>query len=239
MTSAEAKKTLGLYRPGSSDASDPEVAQALEQTQRDPELRQWFEQSCAFHSAMREKLRQISVPDDLKENILSKERSVRPVQVAFWLKVAAVLVLLLGLAAFWFQPRPRDRFGDYRLRMVRAALKQYRMEIVTNDLNAVRQFLRERGAPADYVVPDGLEKQTLAGGGRLEWRGNPVSMVCFQGADKRMLFMFVVGRSVLKDAPAAVGELARVNKLLTESWSQGDKTYILAGPEDSALLRRR
>ena len=187
---------------------------------------------------MREKFQQIPVPAGLKETILSKDRIVRPAQwqLPLWLKAAAVLVLLLGLGAIWFQPRPRDRFSDYRSRMVRAALRQYRMEIVTNDLTAVRHFLAGRGAPADYVVPDELQKQKVAGGGRLEWRGNPVSMVCFEGGDKRMLFMFVVGRSALKDAPDSGTELARVNKLLTESWSVGDKTYILAGPQDSALL---
>ena len=241
MTSPEAKKILELYRPGAADASDVEVAQALEQSQRDPELRRWFDQSCAFHTAMRERFQQIPVPAGLKETILSTQRIVRPVQwqIPFWLKAAAVFAVLLGLGAIWLQPRPRDRFSDYRARMVRAALKQYRMEIVTNDLNAVRQFLAGRGAPADYVVPDELQKQTVAGGGRLEWRGNPVSMVCFEGADKRMLFLFVTARSAAKDAPVAGTERAKVNKLQTESWSRGDRTYILAGPQDSGLLRKQ
>jgi len=236
MTSPEARKILGLYRPGVYDASEPEIAEALAQVQRDPELRQWFEQSCAFHAAMREKFQQVPVPAGLKDAILSK-RIVRPVQwqTAFWLKAAAVFVILLGLAALWLQPRPRDRFADYRSRMVRAALKQYRMEIVTNDLDAVRQFLAARGAPADYVVPDALQQRPVAGGGRLDWRGNPVSMVCFEAPAKRMFFLFVLGRSALKDAPGAGPERAKVNKLTTESWTQGERTYLLAGPEGSIL----
>ena len=66
MTREEAKDILRLYRPGDSDSADGQVTEALDQMKQDPELRQWFERSCAFHEAMREKLRHIPVPADLK-----------------------------------------------------------------------------------------------------------------------------------------------------------------------------
>jgi len=37
--------------------------------------------------------------------------------------------------------------------MVRTALRDYRMDIVTNDLNQIRLFMKTNGAPADYVLP--------------------------------------------------------------------------------------
>jgi len=33
-------------------------------------------------------------------------------------------------------------------------------------------------------------------------------------------------------------KLAKVNKLMTESWIDWDKAYLLAGPEDSALFHQ-
>ncbi len=240
MNSQEAKAILSLCRPGSTDANDPQVAEALEQTRRDPDLRRWFEQSCAFHAAMREKFRQIPVPPDLKETLLAMNKVVRPAwwRQPVWLAAAAAIVLLLGGAVFWSQTRPQDQFSEYRSRMVRTALRRYRMDIVTNDLNQVRQFMKRRGTPADYILPQAVEKLSVTGGGCLRWRDNPVSMVCFDRGDQQMLFLFVMARSALHDAPPPTSEVAKVNKLLTTSWSQGEMTYVLAGPEDSVLLRK-
>ncbi len=241
MNSQEAKGILLLYRPGSLEASEGPLAEALEQTQRDPELRHWFEQHCVVQSALREKFRHIPAPTDLKESILAMNKVVsatwwhRPM----WLATAAGFALLLGLSAVLLQPRANDRFGDYRSRMVRTALREYSMDIVTNDLKQIRQSIAQRGGPADYELPRGLEKFSPTGGGCLRWRGNPVSMVCFDRGDKQMFFLFVTSRLALKDAPSTSAQLAKINKLLTTSWSEGDKTYLLAGPEDSPLLRQQ
>jgi hypothetical protein len=179
------------------------------------------------------------VPPHLEASILTMKKIVRPIwwqQGRVWLAAAAV-ALLLGVSAILLQPRARDRFSDYRGRMVRSALRQYQMDIVTNDLAEVRRFMAQRGTPADYVVAKGLEKLSVTGGGCLDWRGHPVSMVCFDRGDKQMLFLFVIARTALNGAPSAATEPAKVNKLRTTSWSEDDKTYLLAGPEDSALLR--
>ena len=251
MTSEEAKNLLSLHRPGTAEADDPQIAEALAQTRRDPELRQWFEQSCGFHEAVRQKLQQIPVPEDLPQAImarcapllgngaLAEDKIIRPRWWAGpgWLAAAAGIALLLGLAVFWLWPQRADRFADFRARMVRTAARQYRMDILTNNVTAVQQYLARRGAPADFAVTNGLEKLSVTGGVFSRWRNHPVSMVCFDRGDKQMLFLFVVHRSAFKDPPAE-NETAKVNKLLTSSWSEGDKTYLLAGPEDSAVLRR-
>jgi len=240
LNSQEAKTILSLCRPGVFDASDPQVAEALEQTRCDQDLRRWFEQSSAFHAAMREKFQQIPVPPDLKESLLAMNKIVRPAwwRQPAWLAAAAAIVLLLGGALFWSHTRPQDQFSEYRSRMVRTALRRYRMDIATNDLNQVRQFMARRGTPSDYTLPKTLEKLSVTGGVCLRWRGNPVSMVCFDRGDKQMLFLFVMARSALPDAPTAPSEVTKVNKLLTTSWTQGEMTYVLAEPENPALLRK-
>src|SRR5437016_313008 len=113
MDNRQAKKVLTLFRPGNADEAKPEFAEALKQTQRDPELATWFNQHCAFQKAAREQFRHIAVPADLKDRILSetRPRNVVPLwRTPLVLAAAAAIVLLAGLAAFWLRPSGNDNF---------------------------------------------------------------------------------------------------------------------------------
>jgi hypothetical protein len=245
VNSSEAKEVLLLYRPGSADAADPQMAAALELAQRDPELGRWFERHRAFQKTMRAKFRQIEVPAHLKSSILI-QGTVQPRVIAtqpWWrspvrLTATAAVLLLLGLVFLWLKPHTPDRFADYQARMVSEAQREYRMDLVTNAMPKIRQFMASRGAPADYHVTPGLEHLQLAGGGCLTWRSQPVAMVCFDRGDKQMLFLFVMKRSAVKDPPPPMPQLAKVRQMLTASWTQGDNTYVLAGPEEADFLKK-
>jgi hypothetical protein len=113
--------------------------------------------------------------------------------------------------------------------MVRAALREYRMDIVSNDRDGVRSFLATNGAPADYRIPKKLEQTKLTGAGLLRWRSNPVSMVCFDRGSNEMLFLFVVRYSAMDNPPPAAPEYSKVNKLMTASWTEGEHSYLLLG----------
>jgi hypothetical protein len=241
VNSSEARQILLCSRPGGPDGQDPELVQALELTRQDPELRAWYEQHCAFQASMRSKFRQIDVPADLKARILAGRKVIRPRvwwRNPVWLAAAAVVVLFLGVGALLLQPRTPDRFADYEARMIGAALRQYRMDLVTNDMRQIRQFMAAGGAPSDYVVPKGLDRLQLTGGGLLRWRNNPVSMVCFDRGGNQMLFLFVMNRSAVKDPPPATPRVGQVNKLQAAAWTAGDKTYLLAGPKDDDFARK-
>jgi hypothetical protein len=236
-----ARQVLLLYRPGSAEVRDPELVHALECVKGDAELGAWFNQHCAYQAALTRKFRQIAVPPDLKARILARSKVVRlPVwrRTPMWLALAAMLMLFLGLAAFWPNPRTPDRFADYQARMVRSALRQYRMDLITNDMQQVRQFMADHRAPSDYRLTRGLEQLRLTGGGLLKWRSRPVAMVCFNRGDDQMLYLFVMDQSAVKDPPPLTPALSKVNKLLAASWSQGDKTYVLAGPEEPDFVRK-
>ena len=239
MTPSQAQEILLLYRPGTADAEDPQVVAAVEVARRDPELARWFERHCAFQQAMRAKLRQIDVPAHLKTALLVQQNVIRPPiwwQRPVWLSAAAALLLLLGLTTLWLRPANPDRFANFQARMVSTALREYRMDLVTNDMRQLRRFIAGKGAPAEYQLPKGLEKLQLTGGGCLQWRTHPVTMVCFNRGDNQMLFLFVMKRSALKDPPAETPQVSKVTELQTVSWTQGEYTYVLAGPEEPQFL---
>jgi uncharacterized membrane protein YbaN (DUF454 family) len=233
MTSREAKEILLLYRPGTDDATGVDVIAALELARRDPELARWFERHCAFQNAMRAGFRSVPVPQDRKAALIARQNVVRPAvwwRQPLWLQAAAAVLLVLGLAALWLRPASPDRFANYRARMVSTALREYRMDVVTNDLRQVRQFLSERGAPGDFALTAGLEKLQLTGAGLLRWRTHPVAMVCFNRGDNQMLFLFVMNRTALKDPPGEAPNPSTVTELQTFSWTRGQYTYVLAAP---------
>jgi hypothetical protein len=245
MTAPEAKAVLLLYRPGTADADDPQMAAALELARQDPELGLWFEQHRAFQKAMRAKFRQIEVPAHLKSSLLIRGTAqpvipaARPWRRApVWLAAAAAVLVLLGLVGLWLRPRTPAKFANYQGRMVGQVQREYRMDLVTNDMRQVRQFMAQRGAPADYQVPSGLDHLQLTGCGLLTWRSNPVAMVCFDRGDKQMLFLFVMKRSAVPDPPPEKPQLAKVRQMLAVSWTSGDNTYVLAGPEEADFLSK-
>ena len=241
MTFPEAKQVLLLYRPGTADAQDPEIAEALALVKQDPALQEWFAQHCAFQQTMRRKLRGIAPPPQLKARILMPAKIVRPRvwwQNPVWLAAAAAVALLVTLAPLWLPSRVPDRFKDYQYRMVGAVLRDYRMDVVTNQMEVVRRVLSEKGAPQDYAVPPRLQQLALTGGGALRWRSHPVAMVCFDRGASQMVYLFVIERAALKDPPPAAPRVAKINKLMTASWTAGDKSYVLAGPDEPGFTQK-
>ena len=248
MNRQEAQEILLLYRPGRADEDNPELIEALDLVKHDPELAKWFETHCALHHAISAKFKQIDVPAGLKEQILS-ERKI-PSVILWWrrpavLAAATGVVLLAGLASLWLRPVPRDSFPAFRQWMVRTALRTYTMGLETNDLNQIRAYLAQRSTPADYVLPQSLEKAKGTGCDAMHWHGHGVSMVCFRSGkplgpgEKSDLFLFVIDRSSVPGAPAGdPPQFTKVNKLMTASWTLGNKVYLLAGNGDEAFLRK-
>ncbi len=241
MNREQAKEILLLYRPGQRAPDSPEMAEALELAERDHELGRWFEEHRQFQQAMRDKLRQIAPPPQLKEMLLARPRIVPlPARrfVPAWLAAAAAIVLLLALYPLRPRPNPPDRFADYAAMMVSKATLQYGMEFKTNDLAQLARLIAAKGGPEAYSIPPSLQKLPLTGGGTLRWRSNPVAMVCFDKGSNNMVFLFVMKRTAVKDPPPDKPRIAKINSMLTASWTSGDKTYVLAGPEEADFEKK-
>lgn len=256
MNSIEAKKILQLYRRHAAEAQDPQIAEALALAGRDPELAEWLEQHCARQLAIATQFRQIPVPAGLKEQIISEHaanrRSLfrhRKVEIAL-----LVVILIFGSVA-GFQLVHRDAgnvaaaadntMPVYRQQMTGVVLRGYGMDLLTNNPVAIRAYLAENKALADFILPAALQTVDLAGCSVQGWQKGKVSMICFrtgkslspgQASD---LWLFVTDRAAIKDAPApGKFQFATVNQLITVAWTQGEKTYLLEIEGDEATLRK-
>jgi hypothetical protein len=240
MNREEAKQILLLYRPGHPTAEDPEFSEALALANRDAELGCWFEEHRRFQETVRAKLRQIEPPPSLREALLPGPKVIRLPSWnlnPFWLAAAAAVVLIFALVRFWPGPHPPDRFADYQAMMVSKATLQYGMDFRTHDDRELRRLIAGKGAPADYALTPGLEKLPLTGGSSLHWRNNPVAMVCFNRGSNNMVFLFVMKASAIKDPPPQQPLVTKVSSLMTASWTRGDTTYVLAGPNEPGFAR--
>jgi hypothetical protein len=241
MNREEARFILMAYRPGEGDARDPDVAEALALAENDPALRLWLERQIASQAALRESLRRIPVPPNLRNRILAIPAVVElpiPSRRRPWLPLAAAVALLLGLAALWFKSGSDDSFATFRDRMARKVLREYTMDIVTADRTRIRQFLATNGAPAEFSLPQNLDLLPALGAGLQRWQGQRVSRVCLDGGAQGTLFLFVVDGAGLKRPPGASPEFVPVSKLMTASWTQGGKAYVLAGTSGREALRK-
>jgi len=249
MNRDDAKNVLLLYRHGTADAADPQVIEALALVERDKELARCFGEHCARQEILRAKFRQIPVPAGLKEQIISEQAAQE--KIIFWrprvlLAAAAVIVALVALAPLWFPHRANDdTFAIYRGRMVGVALRGYSMDLATNNPAQIRAFLAESSAPADFVLPAPLEKTATTGCAIESWQGAKVSMICFRTGkplpplQQSDLWLFVIDRAAVKNAPpAGARQFVRVNKLMTVTWTHGDKLYVLGMEGDEQTLRQ-
>lgn len=244
MTADQIRQRLAAWRPGIPIDSDPELSEALHASRQDPSLAPWLHQQQAFHAAMARALREQPVPANLAERILAARKTVRPsfrIPPFAWAAAATAAVLLLGLLLrpFWPGTAPRaDDYPTFRNRMVRSVVREYRMDLVTNNLAAIRGFMAQRAAPADFELPSALASLTPMGGGLLSWQGRKVSMVCLNGGPRGTLFLFVVpADSVASGRPQSL-ESAEVSRLATVAWTARDHTYVLAAHTTVEDLRR-
>lgn len=251
MTAPQAKQILLAFRPWAKDAPDPEALEALALCRQDAELAQWFANHCAVQNAIHARFNQVPVPEGLKEQILSEYKS--RVATVWWRRpasvvAAAALAILLSLGSLWLsarQPKEDVSFAAYLRRVVRTVVKAYGMELETNDVVQIRSYLVQHHAHADYVLPRNLDPTSSVGCGILSWQGKPVTMVCFRTGKplapgtKSDLFLFVINQEDLRKPPRLDRPVfTNVSSLVTASWAEGGKVYVLAAPNESDLRER-
>jgi hypothetical protein len=238
MDKQQAKEILSLYRPGTTDAADPRMAEAMDFAQRDPELAAWFEQHCAVYLAIRGKLKAISVPADLKRRIVVEHmdhaRIIPLPSTAKLLLAAAAIVLISAIMWVVFNTQNPNTFLRYRDHVARSLQHGYSPVMQAGDQTQIREYFRANEAPADYVLSRNLQKLPGEGGLLFPWNNHQVEMLCLNasenGAEKgRDIWIFMMKKSFLHDPPnPGKTYFATIGHLQTASWTDSDKVYVLA-----------
>jgi hypothetical protein len=245
MTNEEAKFILSAYRPNGCDATDPAMAEALEQAARDPELGAWFREELAVDRVISKKLAEVAVPDGLRGNILTGHRMMEPTGSAGWrmatvMKWAAVFIAFVGIAVFLSLRDPADgQIAQYRSDMMGLlAMKAAPLDYQGRSLSDVRNWLEDNHSLAQFEVSHTLSNQPTMGCQVLEWNGAQVTLVCFDTGDGQLAHLLVVDRSAFPD----LGELPQpvmesVAGWTTASWASEDRVYLLAGKGERPEIR--
>ena len=208
MNSDEAKFILQAYRPGGQDMSDPQIAAALEQAQRDPKLAKWFAEQRAFDAAMVQKLNTVPVPADLKATILAGRKVVRP--TPWWsrrlhpIAVAASLALAFATIGLLAGHEPAEPPADFKhftgdltdhLSKGYGILSKdakppvesagyfndqaYRMNFRSPNLEDIQSWLGMNGGHTGFREMRGLKQSDHLGCNVLNWRGHRVTLIAF------------------------------------------------------------
>lgn len=245
MTIPEAKTILLLYRPGTTDADEPQLAEALALARQEAELGAWLEAHCSRQMALREKFRQIPIPAGLKEQIISEQAAQQ--RASDWkrrkvmIAAAVCLMILAGLLDWYSRPAPENTLTIYQHEMIGLALRGYGMDLVTNDLSQIRTYLAQHQAPANFQLSAALKNTTVNGCAVESWQDAKVTMVCFhtpKSADQNNLWLFVVDESAVRKVNVGTSpSVGRIHRLVTATWVQDGKLYLLGTEGDEQDIR--
>jgi hypothetical protein len=240
MTIPEAKAILMRARAGIPVIEDPEMAQAMELARQSPELGAWFDAHLAAQKTIAAGFRAIAAPAGLREQILASapqnrhSRKFNPWIIA----AAAALALLLSLAGFYLKPGSDETLAGFQARMASFALREYSMDIVTNEASVVRNYLKTHNAPSEFPLPAKLVSAEVKGGAKLLWQNHPVAMVCFKLDAKETLYLFVLDEHSIQRKPArSQPELQQFSRLTAATWREDGKIYFLAAETSPEVLR--
>jgi hypothetical protein len=111
---------------------------------------------------------------------------------------------------------------------------------VSTNLVALREWLVDQNAPGDFMVPTALVGRPSVGCRKFNWKGQPVSLVCFKVDGVGTVHLFVVDRSNLHNIPADLKPRFTTdrNGVTTASWRNNDRVYVLAAKAEERELRR-
>lgn len=242
MNNLEAKLILRAYRSNGEDASNPFFREALEQVERDPELKKWFADEMAWEASVRSRLETATpIPRNLKANLLALQKLERP--TLWWLNIvrltaATAVAALLVFAGFLFTRPPGGSLDKFRQAMTLCSLQDH--EHVTyeaNDLSKIQAWLQSNGAVTNFDLPPEIQAVGAEGCKMIDWNKQKVTMICFFSKEKgEHLDLFIINnpnRSVLPANHAP--QFATKNGLMTACWSKNNKFYLLAGENAQAV----
>ena len=242
MNKEKIKFLLQAGHPRMEDRQDVVYAEAEREAASDPQLRQWVDRQQALTDAVRDKLEEIPVPEDLRGRILaggSLSVKTRQMNRRQWVAMAAGLALILG-AILWqvlrIHPESNADFTGMRHDMTEFLSGIFTLELSSRQLDKLQAFLAEEYQFVDYQVPDGLASHPGVGCRMIDWQGRQIALICFN-VEGELVHLMVLPRDQLPDAPAA-GDMVRgvVNEWSTASWIDERNVYLVSTRGSESFL---
>ena len=239
MNTEEAKLILASLHEAADPGNDPEISQAFELLDSDPELRTWFDQERAFDAAIASKLAQVEPPADLKASLVELLDKNAPAATAAagkvtWLRppllAAAAAIILVPLIAFQLMTGQASAksFDSFRTEMVEFLESDFKLQHFNSDIAELNAWLKAKEASYPGKLPDCVDCPESIGCKIVEWEGQNVTLVCLRNSTKQTVHCFVVPRSVFEDIPDE--ELIRrkftLKDLETCGWTDEKNLYL-------------
>jgi hypothetical protein len=242
MNREEAKFVLSAFRPGGTDAVDPQFQEALALVNADPELARWFAAEQALDGAFAAKLNARAVPLELRAQLLAARLIVRPVKwwrQPKWLAAAASIALFGVVAGGWLRQRAHAAAAvDFQGAMAEVGSDmEDHADVWGMDNPGYRRWLGKHGGTADFALPQSLEGKNISACKVVEWRGHKVTMLCFKAGGEH-IDLFVVNADALPGFKAGATPVFDVaGDLATAAWRREGKLYFVTGEMDLSKLR--
>ncbi|MDQ2868661.1 MAG: hypothetical protein M3R59_09675 [Verrucomicrobiota bacterium] len=243
MNNDEAKFILSGYRPDGADAGDAQFADALAQAERDPELGQWFARERRFDEAMSAALETVSIPPNLRADILAGGKISRPAlwrgRRAVW-AIAAVFVALACVVGVWRQQTARAETWQREVLAVLPQLGSAAEPFDHEDKNGVmlKKWLVAQNQPAPPAMPAALQALPALGCKTISSAGHVVSIICFTMPGGEIVHLAVTDETDSALAPPTSPRFAQMNGWSTVRWHANGHACMLATKASAAELRR-
>jgi hypothetical protein len=256
MDNEQAKFLLSACQPSGVDADRPEIADALAQAQRDPELAEWLKRERDSDAAIAHQLRAIEPPTTLRAQLIAGGRASRRARNwrAWRSNLGLAATIALAAAVGWWghsQSRfPSSQRGsphtspgslrDWQERCVGVfANAFFQLDFERPAYEPLSRYLAGRDAPVAGALPFNTAIVRALGCKVLEWRGAKVSLTCFRTDTGELVHLFVAPRSVFTDDALPTGPLrTQVGAYATVTWSRGELAFMVASQLPAEQLER-
>ncbi len=241
MDNPELRSLLGIYRADDADAADARFDEARAEAKNDPALAQWWAEEQELDALIGAKLQSAHLPVGLQARILERRAPVLAHRSTWGRKVAllaAAIAVCAVIFSSWRGPfQPQNSLANYRDEMVSFINVAPSLELETNDLQKVNNFLAQTDAPANFAIPEKLRAMEPVGCRTLRFRGHDVALVCFKRGDGKLLHLFVVKRAAFpRLARGGVRDYSAQGDWMTATWADEKQAYLMMVQGDRAAL---
>lgn len=240
MDKEEVRALLAIHRSGEGDL-DARFEAALKAASADPELARWWAEEQEMDRLIGAKLQHGPIPQMLRAQLTTEiaktpSNIIRPT----WQRAALLAAACLVAMAVLFSSRrgafqPAVALADYREEMVSFVKVTPSLELESNKLPKLTDFLAKRDAPSAFKVPNKLQAMEPVGCRVLRFRGHDVSLICFNAAQGDLVHLFVMdGTSLAGITGKGAAQFVAQGKWMTASWTEDGHTYLVAVQGDRA-----